>query len=336
MITIQATVLSGKPGWMVGTGINGTRIFVESRAIAETLRALLVDEAAGLVTRDERRTRRGGTASGRPALRLLWPRAGRDDGLLRHLRGRCVPRRGRHRMSEALTPHAPPLDHAILERVLLHGDLRQLSPAQKTAYYVKVCDTLGLNPLTQPFAYIVLNGKEVLYAKREATEQLRFLRSISVKITSREVIEGCYVVTASATMPSGRVDESTGVVALDSSKGENRANLRMKCETKAKRRVTLSICGLGMLDETEVASIPGAKPEAFSPETGEVFDAEPVALPTGYAEWLAQMERAAEHGTTALRAVWKDGTPAQRSAMPVNVRDRLKQQASRVGDASAA
>ena len=33
----------------------------------------------------------------------------------------------------------------------------------------------------------------------------------------------------------------------------------MKAETKAKRRVTLSICGLGMLDETEVETIPGAR-----------------------------------------------------------------------------
>ena len=31
----------------------------------------------------------------------------------------------------------------------------------------------------------------------------------------------------------------------------------MKCETKAKRRVTLSICGLGMLDETEVETSTG-------------------------------------------------------------------------------
>ena len=56
MITIQPTVLSGKPGWMVGTGLHGTRVFVESRSIANTLRALLEDEAAGLVTRDERIT----------------------------------------------------------------------------------------------------------------------------------------------------------------------------------------------------------------------------------------------------------------------------------------
>ena len=30
--------------------------------------------------------------------------------------------------------------------------------------------------------------------------------------------------------------------------GEDLANAMMKCETKAKRRVTLSICGPGMLD----------------------------------------------------------------------------------------
>ncbi len=41
--------------------------------------------------------------------------------------------------------------------------------------------------------------------------------------------------------------------------GEAGANLMMKAVTKAKRRVTLSICGLGMLDETEVVTIPGAE-----------------------------------------------------------------------------
>ena len=34
------------------------------------------------------------------------------------------------------------------------------------------------------------------------------------------------------------------------------ANAFLKSETKAKRRVTLSICGLGLLDESEVDSIP--------------------------------------------------------------------------------
>jgi hypothetical protein len=47
----------------------------------------------------------------------------------------------------------------------------------------------------------------------------------------------------------------------------------MKAVTKAKRRVTLSICGLGMLDETEVDSVPGATPypELISSESSAVY-----------------------------------------------------------------
>lgn len=58
-----------------------------------------------------------------------------------------------------------------LEKVLIQGDLSQLSESDRVAYYSRVCNSLGLNPLTQPFAYIRLNGKLKLYALREATEQ---------------------------------------------------------------------------------------------------------------------------------------------------------------------
>lgn len=154
---------------------------------------------------------------------------------------------------------APPsIDAATIERVLIHGDLKQLSAAQKIVYYQQVCESLGLNPLTQPFAYLLLNGKEVLYAKRDAAEQLRATRKISLEIKAREILEDCYVVTACARTPDGRLDESTGAVSIGGLKGEARANAMMKAETKAKRRVTLSICGLGLLDETEVDTIPGA------------------------------------------------------------------------------
>lgn len=149
-----------------------------------------------------------------------------------------------------------PIDAALVERVLIHGDLRALTPAQKVVYYNQVCDSIGLNPLTQPFQYLVLNGKEILYARRDATEQLRKLHAVSIVIAAREVTEGIYVVTARASLLNGRTDESIGAVAIETLKGENRANAMMKAETKAKRRVTLAICGLGMLDETEVESIP--------------------------------------------------------------------------------
>src|SRR5262245_44329469 len=163
-----------------------------------------------------------------------------------------------------------PIDAATVERVLLHGDLSKLPSAQKVAFYYKVCDTVGLNPLTQPFAYLVLNGKEILYAKREATEQLRKLHKVSIEIRNREVVEGTYVVTARATLPDGRFDENIGAVPIEGLRGEARSNALMKGETKAKRRVTLSICGLGMLDETEVESLPAevtAPPEPEAPKS---------------------------------------------------------------------
>lgn len=151
------------------------------------------------------------------------------------------------------------LTPAIVESALINQDINKLDASQRLEYYKSVCESLGLNPLTRPFAYITLNGKLTLYALKDCTEQLRKINNVSIEIISRESTEGIYVVVARATNGDGRRDESIGAVPFDSKLfGESRANAVMKCETKAKRRVTLSICGLGMLDETEVSSIPGA------------------------------------------------------------------------------
>lgn len=176
---------------------------------------------------------------------------------------------------------------ADIERVLVDGDLSSLNPQQRTAYYGAVCDSLGLNKLTKPFAYIKLNGKLTLYATRDCTDQLRKVYKVSIAITARENINGVYVVTARATMPDGRTDESTGAVTVDGLKGESLSNALMKAETKAKRRATLSICSLGMLDESEVDSIKGA--QVIQPE---VEDLAPQLQDSLAAEFLTQIEKA--------------------------------------------
>lgn len=155
---------------------------------------------------------------------------------------------------------------AKVERVLVQGDLGQLTPEERVSYYNSVCESVGLNPLTRPFDYVRLNGKEQLYAKRDATDQLRAIHRVSITIARREVLDGVLVVTAMATTPDGRMDESIGAVAIANLKGEAAANAYMKAETKAKRRVTLSICGLGWLDETELETIPAAQ-KADKPKT---------------------------------------------------------------------
>ena len=166
---------------------------------------------------------------------------------------------------------------AVLEKVVIEGDLAKLTARERVDYYRRVCESVGLNPFTKPFLYITLNGKLTLYATRDCGDQLRRRDGISVSKLNREVTEGMYVVTAEARTPDGRTDSSIGAVPIDNLKGEARANAMMKAETKAKRRVTLSICGLGWLDETETDTTPDAMPVNVDIVTGEIMEPAKVA-----------------------------------------------------------
>lgn len=149
----------------------------------------------------------------------------------------------------------------IMESVIIKGDLARLTPAERSNYYMSVCKSVGLNPLTQPFAYITLNGKLTLYALRACTDQLRQLHGISVQVVERVNVDGLLAVHVRVTDKEGRQDEDFGVVTIGNLKGDAAANAMMKAVTKAKRRATLSLCGLGWLDESEIETIPGARVE---------------------------------------------------------------------------
>lgn len=151
-------------------------------------------------------------------------------------------------------------DMQQIEQVMVGGDMSALTASQRVMYYRRVCESLKLNPLTKPFQYIVLSGKLVLYASRDCADQLRKLNGISIEITGREKVEDLYCVTAKAKTQDGRSDESMGVVSLAGKdgkplRGDLLANAFMKAETKAKRRVTLSLAGLGWMDETELETV---------------------------------------------------------------------------------
>ena len=174
------------------------------------------------------------------------------------------------------------IDAATTETVLIKNDLSGLSPDQRMNYYGAVCKSLGLNPLTQPFSYLTLNGKLVLYAKRDATDQLRKINGISIVKLEREHVGDVYSVTAYARTASGREDSSIGAVFVGAKKGEDYANAMMKAETKAKRRVTLSISGLGMLDETEVETIPGVDVRSYGNSVAKADAATPIPATNGH------------------------------------------------------
>lgn len=157
-----------------------------------------------------------------------------------------------------------------IEAVIAKGDLAQLTPQERVNYYRATCESLGLNPLTKPFEYITLNGKVTLYARKDAADQLRKAQGVSIVKLEREKMDGLYVVTATAQDANGRQDSAIGAVNIEGLKGDALANAMMKAETKAKRRVTLSICGLGWTDESEIESIPNAQAVVVDAETGEI------------------------------------------------------------------
>lgn len=161
-------------------------------------------------------------------------------------------------MNQIATAPAP-VSPATMEHVLGTGDLSKLTIPQRVSYYTQVCQTIGLNPLTQPFRFLAFQGQIKLYATRDCCDQLRSLRKIDLAVTDKRIEEDMFIVTVQARTADGRKDEDIGAVALGLMKGEARANQIMKAVTKAKRRTTLSICGLGFLDEAEVETLPGAK-----------------------------------------------------------------------------
>src|SRR5215475_2963601 len=78
------------------------------------------------------------------------------------------------------TQLAATISPETIEKVLIHGDLSALTPEERLHYYKSVCESLGLNPLFEPFDYIVLDRMLVLYARKDCTEQLRKIHGVSI------------------------------------------------------------------------------------------------------------------------------------------------------------
>ena len=240
----------------------------------------------------------------------------------------------------AITPIRPETSTEIVEAVIIRGDLSKLTPEERAKYYVQVCESVGLNPMTRPFEFITLNGKLVLYARRDAADQLRKLHQISLTIVSRELHDGLLTVHVRANNKEGRTDEEFGAVSMvypdrikdrngnwidhpkagDPLAGEDRCNAILKAVTKAKRRATLSICGLGFLDETEVydiTAVAASEPPARTPmKTLPKKDARPM-----YTKLQAELDAATSRD--ALKA-WAEAAAERIKILPEDWQDILR------------
>lgn len=180
-------------------------------------------------------------------------------------------------MGNELATQSQNPDAGVLEQVIIGGDLSKLTPEQRVSYYMSVCHSLGLNPQTRPFEYIQLNGRLTLYARKDATDQLRSLRGISIEKPEITYQDTWIIVTVTGHDTTGRTDSEIGVVSKTDMRGDF-GNALMKAVTKAKRRLTLSMCGLGWLDETEVETVPTAIPVKVD-DAGEIMPTITVTTP---------------------------------------------------------
>lgn len=184
------------------------------------------------------------------------------------------------------------LDPTALQAFILEGDLSSVPPARRASIYVALCSYIGVDPIERPFLIFRDGKREVLYAARSCTSALCRSRGISREIVDVAIktLGGHDVVIAKARATiseTGRHDEATGAVPLlvretewingrKVDKGwrnptpEEVSNAIMKAETKAKRRAVLDLVGLGIPDESEVATIRGARTGSLDLSTGEI------------------------------------------------------------------
>lgn len=173
----------------------------------------------------------------------------------------------------------PAVDDSALFSVVTSGDCSKLSQEQKIQYYKSRCDAAGLDVRTAPFQFIRLQGREVLYALKAASDQLASKNGIRIEIVSQATEGGIRTVTVRATAKDGRQTDEVGCVPVAGLAGESLCNAFMKAVTKAKRRAVLSLCGLGMMDETEVASVMESAGKGNVYDLGDVDEVKAQAIP---------------------------------------------------------
>lgn len=182
--------------------------------------------------------------------------------------------------AQAILP--TPASDLALDDLLQKGDFSGLTMRERSIFTYKLAERLGLNPLTKPFDFIVLNNKLTLYANRTCSDQLRKLHNITSMVvyegplmlgqTAREDVY-CVRVRLFQNDAAGnaiRTEEAIGCVGLGKKVDEELGNAIMKCHTKALRRGTLAFCGLGFLDELEVESVKGLEGGVGAPRRVEI------------------------------------------------------------------
>jgi hypothetical protein len=116
---------------------------------------------------------------------------------------------------------APSVMTTLANMEAARQDSRSLTPEDRAAYVAEICRALKLNPLTRPVQFLALQGREVLYLTRGATDQLAARHGLNRETLEGpdfRVMEGVKVAfcKVKATLPSGRFEVSTATLKVTS------------------------------------------------------------------------------------------------------------------------
>lgn len=145
-----------------------------------------------------------------------------------------------------------------LKQALAKQDLKGLSEESKMKYLFHLSESLGFNPLTKPFEILSFRGQEKVYPTKSAASQAAANSGLSFEKTDEEMKEvqsgvWLYKVWYRGTLPDGRADEDMGAVPIyQSDDPGTKCDKQMKAVTKAKRRLALSITGIGLDDRPDM------------------------------------------------------------------------------------
>ena len=158
-------------------------------------------------------------------------------------------------------------DYAAIEAAMMEGDYSKLGVPQRLALIRKKCDEEGISMYQAPFVFAVMKGKLNLISTKNRAAQLRANRNVTIEVVKEETLEALHIfkVTVKGRITKDgvtREDTDIGVVPLVNDQGEpwpaaEMGNKLMAAITKAKNRVTYSLCGVSGLDETEARDMGG-------------------------------------------------------------------------------
>jgi len=136
----------------------------------------------------------------------------------------------------------------------LDGNWQAVSVPDKIVFVKSLCDSLGIPLVMNPFLFIQTRNGLKFFAPAAAFHMIGEQKKISCEIRSQSIDKDLqlYEVAVRASMPDGRFSDNFAAVTLKNLGGEDYANAKMKCVTKAQRRAIKSLIGLPIPDEDDI------------------------------------------------------------------------------------